>query len=203
MSGRAFEGRRFAALDLSSLVNGAWPFHGPATLDRDTILQRVFDGLYDGDESWTFWIVEGGERVGLIRLFDLADVPEGGTPLFDLRVDSAHRGRGLGGQALARLTGYLFTEFPGLQRIEGTTRMDNRAMRRTFLSSGYAKEAHYRDAWPGKQGRVHHLFSKLTGDQRSELIKLLGTMAEAESDSGRRELLEGFPEGFGLIDAAV
>ncbi|MGW6845746.1 GNAT family N-acetyltransferase [Streptomyces sp. NPDC054958] len=137
------------------LVNGAWPFHGPAALNRDTIRQRVFDGFYDGDESWTFWIVEGGEKVGLIRLFDLADVPEGGTPLFDLRVDSAYRGRGLGGQALAWLTGYLFTEFPDLQRIEGTTRMDNRAMRRTFLSSGYAKEAHYRDAWPGEQGHVH------------------------------------------------
>ncbi|WP_030724896.1 GNAT family N-acetyltransferase [Streptomyces sp. NRRL S-237] len=137
------------------LINGEWPFHGPAVLGRDTIRQRVFDGFYDGDESRTFWIVEGGERVGLIRLFDLADVLVGGTPLFDLRVDSAHRGRGLGGQALAWLTGYLFTEFPDLRRIEGTTRQDNRAMRRTFLSNGYVKEAHYRDAWPGTQGHVH------------------------------------------------
>ncbi|WP_330328438.1 GNAT family N-acetyltransferase [Streptomyces sp. NBC_00536] len=137
------------------LVNGAWPFHGPAAMDRDVVRRRVEDGFYEGRESRTFWMVEGGGRVGLIRLFDLADVPEGGTPMFDLRIASAHRGRGLGRQGLAWLTGYLFTEFPGLGRIEGTTRQDNRAMRRTFLSGGYAKEAHYRDAWPGTRGRVH------------------------------------------------
>ncbi|THA30110.1 hypothetical protein [Streptomyces sp. A1547] len=50
---------------------------------------------------------------------------------------------------------------------------------------------------------VAYLVSKLTSDQRSELIDLLGTMAEAESDPARRELLAGFPEGFGLLDAAV
>lgn len=137
------------------LFTGAWPFHGPVVLDRETIRQRVVDGFYDSDESRTFWMVEGSERVGLIRLFDLADVVEGGTPLFDLRISSAHQGRGLGKQALVWLTGYLFTEFPDLLRIEGTTRQDNRAMRRTFLTGGYAKEAHYRDAWPGEQGHVH------------------------------------------------
>lgn len=50
---------------------------------------------------------------------------------------------------------------------------------------------------------VAHLVSKLSSDQRSELIDLLGTMAEAESDPARREFLEGFPEGFGLLDDAV
>lgn len=48
-----------------------------------------------------------------------------------------------------------------------------------------------------------HLVSKLSSDQRGELIDLLGTMAEAESDTARREFLEGFPEGFGLLDDAV
>ncbi|MFF8919045.1 hypothetical protein ACF08M_38560 [Streptomyces sp. NPDC015032] len=50
---------------------------------------------------------------------------------------------------------------------------------------------------------VAHLASKLSNDQRSELIDLLGTMAEAESDPARREFLEGFPAGFGLLDDAV
>ncbi|WP_372481448.1 hypothetical protein [Streptomyces flavotricini] len=50
---------------------------------------------------------------------------------------------------------------------------------------------------------VAHLVSQLSGDQRSELIGLLETMAEAESDPARREFLEGFPEGFGLVDEAV
>ncbi|MFF4667710.1 hypothetical protein [Streptomyces sp. NPDC001282] len=36
---------------------------------------------------------------------------------------------------------------------------------------------------------VAHLVSKLSSDQRSELIDLLGTMAEAESDPARRDFL--------------
>ncbi|MEV6954220.1 hypothetical protein [Streptomyces sp. NPDC051183] len=47
---------------------------------------------------------------------------------------------------------------------------------------------------------VAHLFSQLSGDQRQELIDLLRAMAEAESDPSRREFLEGFPEGFGLVE---
>ncbi|MFJ9574784.1 hypothetical protein ACIRQF_00140 [Streptomyces sp. NPDC101191] len=47
-----------------------------------------------------------------------------------------------------------------------------------------------------------HLFSQLSGDQRQELIDLLREMAEAESDPARREFLEGFPAGFGLVENA-
>lgn len=50
---------------------------------------------------------------------------------------------------------------------------------------------------------VAHLVSKLSSDQRNELIELLGIMAEAESDPARREFLEGFPEGFGLLEDGV
>ncbi|MFE6840353.1 hypothetical protein ACFVFI_36705 [Streptomyces sp. NPDC057705] len=47
-----------------------------------------------------------------------------------------------------------------------------------------------------------HLFSQLSDEQRQELIDLLREMAEAESDPARREFLEGFPEGFGLVEDA-
>ncbi|MFB7757146.1 hypothetical protein ACFC18_47445 [Streptomyces sp. NPDC056121] len=46
---------------------------------------------------------------------------------------------------------------------------------------------------------VARLVSMLSSDQRDELIDLLGTMAEAESDPARREFLEGF----GLLDDVV
>ncbi|MER7956926.1 hypothetical protein [Streptomyces sp. NPDC096030] len=47
---------------------------------------------------------------------------------------------------------------------------------------------------------VAHVVGKLPDDQRQELIELVGEMAAAEPDPARREYLEGFPEGFGLID---
>ncbi|MGA5425113.1 hypothetical protein [Streptomyces lavendulocolor] len=47
------------------------------------------------------------------------------------------------------------------------------------------------------------MVSKLSSEQRNELIDLLGTMADAESDPARREFLEGFPEVFGLLEDGV
>ncbi|MEV7170528.1 hypothetical protein AB0O18_12595 [Streptomyces sp. NPDC093224] len=47
---------------------------------------------------------------------------------------------------------------------------------------------------------VAHVVGALTGGQRQELVGLVGEMAVAETDPDRRVFLEGFPEGFGLID---
>jgi RimJ/RimL family protein N-acetyltransferase len=132
------------------LTSQPWPFHS-GTEDRTEIRQAVTRGYYDGDSAHTYWIMAGGERVGLIRLFDLAD----STPMLDLRIRTAYRGRGIGGQALAWLTEHVFAAFPGAFRIEGTTRQDNVAMRRVFSRAGWVKEAHYRDAWPGQGGARH------------------------------------------------
>ncbi|NGN62941.1 hypothetical protein G5C51_03350 [Streptomyces sp. A7024] len=38
--------------------------------------------------------------------------------------------------------------------------------------------------------------------RRAELVELLGTMAQEESDPERREFLEEFPESFGLVNDA-
>ena len=74
--------------------------------------------------------------------------------MFDLRVVAGHQGRGHGTAAVRWLTGTVFAGFPYVSRIEGNTRQDNIAMRRTFLAAGYQKEAHYREAWPGPDGTV-------------------------------------------------
>ncbi|MDX3539203.1 hypothetical protein PV721_33750 [Streptomyces sp. MB09-01] len=49
---------------------------------------------------------------------------------------------------------------------------------------------------------VADLFSQLSADQRQELIDLVRATAEAEPDLARREFLEGFPGGFGLVEDA-
>ncbi|MFB7175012.1 hypothetical protein ACFCYM_29915 [Streptomyces sp. NPDC056254] len=41
---------------------------------------------------------------------------------------------------------------------------------------------------------------RLSHDQRSELLGVLGAMAEAEGDAVRREFLSAFPGDFGLLD---
>ncbi|MDX3540667.1 GNAT family N-acetyltransferase [Streptomyces sp. MB09-01] len=149
--------RRFVPSEAESedlvgfLTGDTWPFHGAAVVDREQARRWISDGRYDGDENRAFWITAGDHVVGLVRLMDLGD----STPVFDLRIRSRHRGQGVGGHALAWLTAYLFTEFPGIRRIEGTTRQDNLAMRRTFRRCGYVKEAHYREAWPSAGGTVH------------------------------------------------
>lgn len=130
------------------LASEEWPFHANSRVDADTVRRRVADGGYDNAAERTFWIADGAEKLGLVRLMDLDD----GTPLFDLRIRAAHRGRGIGTAAVAWLTNYVFTTFPELNRIEGTTRQDNQAMRRAFRRTGYVKEAHYRESWPAPDG---------------------------------------------------
>jgi RimJ/RimL family protein N-acetyltransferase len=116
-----------------------WPYHVVPKIDPDDVRARLASGAYDD----AFWVVDGATEIGLVRLFDLDD----GTPLFDLRVASTARGRGAGTAAVRWLTRHVFTNYD-TNRIEGTTRADNHAMRRVFDRCGYVKESHYRDAWP-------------------------------------------------------
>jgi len=150
------EYRRFAPADADLLAEFLtaedWPYHGAGMPDASQVRERAAAGRYDNDQTRAFWIVTDANTVaGLVRLLDLGD----DTPLFDLRIRAAYRGAGLGTHALRWLTAYVFTEFPGIRRIEGTTRQDNQAMRRTFRKCGYVKEAHYRQAWPAPDGTIY------------------------------------------------
>jgi RimJ/RimL family protein N-acetyltransferase len=142
------------------LASEPWPFHS-GQLDRDEVRRAVADGYYDGDSARTYWINAQDDHVGLIRLFDLGD----STPMFDLRIRAADRGRGIGGQALAWIAGHVFGTLPGASRIEGTTRQDDIAMRRAFRRAGWVQEAHYwsggRLSWSGGIARPTPLRSSL------------------------------------------
>jgi RimJ/RimL family protein N-acetyltransferase len=107
-----------------------------------------------GDGMATFWMIEGDDRVGPIRLLDLYDLADG-SPLFDLRIAGSHRGRGLGRGAVDWLTGYLFTTYPTLLRIEATTRGDNLAMHAVFARCGYRQEGRLLEAWTSADGTRH------------------------------------------------
>jgi RimJ/RimL family protein N-acetyltransferase len=144
--------RRADAVAFAEFLTGEeWPFHAGGSRDAEVIARAVADGEYDTASVHTHWIVVDGKRRGFIKAFDLDD----GTPLFDLRITSAHRGRGLGTAVLGWLIGYLFGLLPDINRIEGTTRVDNVAMRAVFRANGFAKEAHYRQAWPGRDGALY------------------------------------------------
>jgi RimJ/RimL family protein N-acetyltransferase len=135
------------------LSSEGWAFHSNPKLEHEQVLKLVDDGDYfDGSNNASFWIMLEAERVGLIRLFDLEDIGDG-EPMFDLRIRGAFRGRGLGTQAVQWLTDHLFSNHDILERISGTTRVDNLAMRGAFRRCGYVKEAHYRRSWPSDDGQ--------------------------------------------------
>jgi RimJ/RimL family protein N-acetyltransferase len=156
------------AVALASLLSGdEWPYHGTSRPSAETVRGWLAAGRFTGPQVRSFWLVGDGQEgaaadgpgpatatAGIVTLRDLADP----TPVFDLRVRSAYRGRGLGSAAVRWLTGYLFTEFPGILRIEGHTRRDNVAMQRVFERCGYVREAHHRQAWPSADGSVHDSF---------------------------------------------
>jgi RimJ/RimL family protein N-acetyltransferase len=131
-----------------------WEFHSNPELEHERVLRWIDDGnFFDGLNNASFWIMLEAERVGLIRLFDLEDIGDG-EPLFDLRIRTAFRRRGLGTQAVQWLTDHLFSNHEILERISGTTRVDNLAMRGTFRRCGYVKEAHHRRSWPSADGQI-------------------------------------------------
>ena len=130
-----------------------WFYHSNPRLSRAEVLKWVDRGEFTGTNYQTFWIIANpDQRVGLIRLFDLDDI-EDGAPMFDLRIQSEYRGQGIGKKALRWLTGYLFETWSELERIEGSTRVDNFAMRKVFLQCNYVKEGHFRKAWATVDGK--------------------------------------------------
>jgi histidine triad (HIT) family protein len=126
-----------------------WPFHGSKSPSLEKVRKWIADGSYSGEDNQTFWIRLNGyaEPVGVICLHELSDE----TPIFDLRLKSAVRNRGLGRQVINWLTHYVFTQ-TDKRRIEGHTRVDNIAMHSVFKACNWVKEAHYRQAWPDFEG---------------------------------------------------
>lgn len=136
-----------ALVDL--IASETWDYFVYTNPTPEVVRDWLAQGWYGGDDNQTWWIVgANGERAGIIRIHDLLE----GTPQLDFRIRAQYRGQGIGTQALRWATAHLFTTLPEAQRIEGNTRQDNLAMRKTFRRCGYVKEAHYRSAWPTLDG---------------------------------------------------
>jgi RimJ/RimL family protein N-acetyltransferase len=126
-----------------------FPFHVTRRPARAVVDGWIDDGDFGDEDHDSFWIHADAGRIGLVVLKDLVD----DAPLFDLRLATEHRGKGLGADVLRALATHVFTTMPAVDRLEGQTREDNIAMRKTFVRAGFVKEAHYRESWPVEDGR--------------------------------------------------
>lgn len=145
------------------LASDEWPFHGTRRPTVEKAAGWIADGLY----TPSFWLRErpGADPVGVVALRELEDP----TPVFDLRLRSSARGRGLGRAALGWLARHVFETLGQHDRIEAHTRADNAAMRRTLRACRWVQEAHHRRCWPDAEGGRHDAvtYALLKDDWRS------------------------------------
>lgn len=137
------------------LSSGCWQFHSTPQIPKEKLLKQFESGYFTGSGQRTFLIKKSVDNllIGVIRLFDLGEsTDDDETPLFDIKIKEEFRGNGTGKKAVSWLTDFVFTNYPNKLRFEATTRIDNIAMRRVLEHCGFVKEAHYRLAWPDKEG---------------------------------------------------
>lgn len=146
------------------LCSDVWPFHG----HRQLAVGEVHEMDFASPKVISFWIIDAGQTVGLIRLLDLTDIGEG-APQFDLRIGSRHRGRGYGKDAARWIAEHLFTSYPKLHRIEANTRDDNAAMQAALSYAGFTLEGRLRQSWRGDEG--HWFDTMVYGILRSDEIR--------------------------------
>ncbi len=114
------------------LTSDTWQYHIYSHLNRESVRKWIDEGKFTGEKNRTFWVIlNGKERIGMIRLFGLLD-PLPHAPQIDIRIRDPYRGKGIGKRALVWLTNHFFTITPEGRRIEGITRLDNFAMRKVF-----------------------------------------------------------------------
>jgi len=133
------------------LVDDRWDNYTNPEIAYEYALTWIDRGGFQGEDRRTYWItIDDHTRVGLIQLYDLLDP----TAMFDIRINTIYRGRGIGRQAVKWLTDLAFSRFGTIARLEAHTRQDNLAMRKILLVCGFVKEAHYRGGWQAGAGPI-------------------------------------------------
>ncbi|MDI2586004.1 GNAT family N-acetyltransferase [Psychrobacillus sp. NEAU-3TGS] len=161
------------------MTTNTWPYHGNAHPARELIEKTIEEGGYQSDEVKTFWVEnEDGKQVGIVKIYDLRDE----IPLFDLRIADEARGRGYGPRALKMVAEYIFQLPEAKIRLEGHTRQDNFAMRKTFERAGFVKEAQLRQAWFSPKEESY--YDAVTyGMTREDFLKGTSTPVKWDDDS--------------------
>ena len=157
-------------LEVEELMNflstNVWQYHSNFHIDAKEIKDKVEKDYYSKGRE-TFWIVVNEQKVGILIIDDIEDT----IPMFDIRLASNVRGKGIGVRVLRWLQDYLFGE-RGKIRIEGYTRADNLAMRKSFTNAGFVKEGYLRQAWENEDGSILDsvLYAAILEDWQSKKI---------------------------------
>jgi RimJ/RimL family protein N-acetyltransferase len=123
-----------------------WKHHIIKKEDKKSIKKRIDNGYYSNSGVETYWIILKNKKIGFIKIFDLENKDDS-SPLFDIRIDSSERGKGIGLEATKFAIKYIFKEYNKIRRIEATTREDNIPMQKVLKKCGFKREAIYRKAW--------------------------------------------------------
>lgn len=175
------------------MTTNTWPYDGHSHPGRSIIEKAIEEGGYESDEVKTFWVESEGRKVGIVKIYDLQEQ----IPLFDLRIADEWRGYGYGSQALKLVTSYVFGLEEYKIRLEGHTRQDHFAMRKTFERAGFVKEAHLRNAWFAPKENAY--YDAVTyGITREDYAKGTTTPVVWEDGDKKESILKipHFPEQF-------
>lgn len=137
-------------------------YWGPKS--RDEILARVTASGTWKNGQLTFALETQGRLVGEVQA---RSVP-GATPpgVFELGIeihDAADRGRGVGSDAIATITAYLFRDEEAI-RVQLSTDVDNAPMRRTAEALGFGFEGVLRGFMPTERGPRDYAMYGMTRD---------------------------------------
>ncbi len=165
--------RPFAADEIGPTVQ-AWTSFTDSVLPPGTVNPERFRKRLT--RSGRFWrgfldlaIEADGRLIGELqaRRRPAQTLPPGAVELGIVIHDPADRGRGIGSEAVALLTGWLFRSGEA-ERAQLSTDVGNAAMRRVAENLGFALEGVMRGFMPTSSGRVDYaLYAVTRGDWES------------------------------------
>lgn len=146
-------------------VNGEFNFFGfTGTHDLEKGFEK--SGLLDDRQGMLLVVDPKDEPIGSVSYRSVMYGPNDASRAFSIGIHLVPewRGQGLGAQAQALLTEYLFDTY-SVQRVEAETDIDNIAEQKALEKAGFTREGVLRQAqW--RAGQWHNLikYSKLRGE---------------------------------------